>query len=257
MDVPWPQAVFMIATIVTLPLHFAILFHRRTVMKRKNLTLFHGVADVVSLINYTFVYSLPYSQIWTEFYIGNSQLVANYGFRSVYFSVFLRNIGIALMSLQRYIHICHSGAKIGKIISRAPIALFAVFQWGLGVTMVLPISQPPYDVIYEMKPKLEISLAPSLLAVAGLVVAFMIQFVYNGGTYILNDLGQTTILRAWRTLGPLVYCLLSCVHPWTCLAFNLEIRNGVMNMLHGCISKKRIRSTSLIAAIPIFSTRIQ
>ncbi|KAK6019561.1 hypothetical protein OSTOST_14799, partial [Ostertagia ostertagi] len=85
--------------------------------------------------------------------------------------------------------------------------------------------------------------------VAGLVIGFMIQFVYNGGIYVLNSFGQATILRSWRTMGPLAYCFLSCVHPWTCLTFNMEIREGVFNIFCCRLrSKKRTtRHTELFA----------
>ncbi|KAK5970930.1 hypothetical protein GCK32_000954 [Trichostrongylus colubriformis] len=273
MDLSWQQAVFMMATIVTLPLHFAIL-------------LVVGVADVVSLVNYIFINILPLSQLFNEFYFENRQFLANYGFRSVYFSVFLRNVGVALMSLQRYICVCKSGAKVGKIVSRASAVLLAVLQWGAGLFLVLPLCQLSYNVTYEMKPKLELSIPPPLSAlanmmvllssavllvicmmcyafildyilrnsshktqskrhemslcgqVAGLVFAFMVQFVFNGGTYILNSVDQM-LLRSWRTLGPLVFLILSCVHPWTCIVFNKEIRDGVFDIFRLCIGRRK------------------
>ncbi|KAK5970933.1 hypothetical protein GCK32_000957 [Trichostrongylus colubriformis] len=74
---------------------------------------------------------------------------------------------------------------------------------------------------------------------AGLVLAFLVQFMYNGGLYILNSVGQTTILRNWRMMGPLVYGFLSCVHPWTCIAFNQEIRNGILGIFRCWFGHKK------------------
>ncbi|KAK5970938.1 hypothetical protein GCK32_000962 [Trichostrongylus colubriformis] len=73
--------------------------------------------------------------------------------------------------------------------------------------------------------------------VAGLVIAFMVQFVYNSGTYLLNSLDQT-LLRRWKTMGPLAYGFLSYIHPWTCLAFNQQIRNGVFRLFCCCFRYK-------------------
>ncbi|KAK5970932.1 hypothetical protein GCK32_000956 [Trichostrongylus colubriformis] len=194
------------------------------------------------------------------------------------------------MSLQRYICVCKSGVEAGKFILRAPPVLFAVLQWGIGLLLVLPLSLLSYNVTYEMKPKLEISIPPPHAAlanmmvllssavlflicimcyafifsyilrnsshttqfkrnevrlcgqVAGLVLAFMVQFVFNGGMYILNNIDQM-LLRNWRTLGPLVFCILSCVHPWACIVFNKEIRNGVFDIFRICIRRKKAVTT--------------
>ncbi|KAK5970935.1 hypothetical protein GCK32_000959 [Trichostrongylus colubriformis] len=288
MDLPWPQVVFVVASTITLPLHFAILI---SVVRRRKHTLFHilvlsqGLADVGSLINYAFVTTARDSQLFNEFFWSNKQFLANYGYRSTYYFVMVRNIGVTMMSLQRYICVCQSGKKIEKIISRTPAVFFAIFQWGIALLIVSPIMQLSYDVTYEMRPKLEVSIPPSLLAlgnmivilssaalvaicivcyvliisyilrnisnrsqskqhelrlsaqVAGLVIAFIAQLVYNGGSYILNYFGPVAT-RNWRTIGPLLYGFLSCVHPWTCLAFNQEIRNGVPGISRYCVKRK-------------------
>ncbi|KAK5970931.1 hypothetical protein GCK32_000955 [Trichostrongylus colubriformis] len=289
MELPWPQVIFIAATMITLPLHIAVLI---LVMRRRKFTPFHvlvisqGIADVFSLINYFLVNSLRVSQLCNEFFWINRELIANYEFRSIYFSMYLRNTGIALMSLQRYICICQTGAKINRIISRMSPVIFAMLQWGIGLLMVLPLCQPSFNVTYEMRATLEPVLVPSLLSlantilltsstvllatciicyvlilnfiqqnslqrtestrhevrlcgqIAGLVLAFSVQFMYNGGLYILNSFGQMTVIRSWRMMGPLVYGFLSCVHPWTCLAFNKEIRDGILAIFRYCFGNK-------------------
>ncbi|KAK6031430.1 hypothetical protein OSTOST_02420 [Ostertagia ostertagi] len=197
-----------------------------------------GVADIYSLINCAATSSLRESQLFNEFFLENRQFLANYEFRSTCFTLYLRDVGITLMSLQRLFLTC-------------PASFFVIIHWCSGLLLASPLFQVSEDVKYLMTTKVEISISPTLLAlvnvillsscttffaicvicyalifihilhnklhknqsrsgelrlcgqVAGLVVGFLVQFVYNGGVYVLNNLGQATILRSWRTMGPL------------------------------------------------------
>ncbi|KAK5974132.1 hypothetical protein GCK32_020450, partial [Trichostrongylus colubriformis] len=66
---------------------------------------------------------------------------------------------------------------------------------------------------------------------AGLLIAFLLLFIYSTGQFIINRASDLPLLFTWRLFNPLVTGFLSWVQPWMCLALNTEVRQNVLRIL--------------------------
>ncbi|KHJ96882.1 hypothetical protein OESDEN_03146 [Oesophagostomum dentatum] len=67
--------------------------------------------------------------------------------------------------------------------------------------------------------------------VAGLMIAFVLVFVYNVGQYIILKTLQVSILKEWRSVNPITNGFLSWVQPWSCLFFNKDVQTRIKELL--------------------------
>ncbi|VDO49080.1 unnamed protein product [Haemonchus placei] len=127
MTFPWPQVLFIAITFVTLPLYILILI---VVCKQPELSTFYvlivseGIADIYAVVSYFLATALRFTLWLDELYWGHERFFANYAYLSVYFSTYVRSVGITLIAFQRYVIICLRGKPLGKV--RLSFSLFAV-----------------------------------------------------------------------------------------------------------------------------------
>ncbi|EYC29388.1 hypothetical protein Y032_0006g2952 [Ancylostoma ceylanicum] len=280
---PLPHIVFAVASILTLPLYSLILL---AILRGPKMTPFHtlmlsqGVADIYSLLTYNFFSGLRVTNLFNDFFWDNQQFIANFTFVNIYYTLYLRCIGITLISLQRYITVCQSGTRVERLIVGLPSTVLVILHWSSALVMVAPL-MTSFDVVYDSKqtlnarvPKRSLALANIIsvvsvvvlflaclfcyafviihilrskskanrarrheirlsIQVAGLLVAFLLVFIYSVGQYILNESRQITLLFEWRRFNPIVNGFLSCVQPWMCIVFNKDIRRRVIRII-GC-----------------------
>lgn len=74
-----------------------------------------GVADIISLLTYNFFIVLRISRLCDDFFWNNRYLIPGISLVVTYFTLYLRCIGIALISVQRYITVCLYGTRIEKV----------------------------------------------------------------------------------------------------------------------------------------------
>ncbi|KAK5970946.1 hypothetical protein GCK32_000970 [Trichostrongylus colubriformis] len=83
---------------------------------------------------------------------------------------------------------------------------------------------------------------------AGLLIAFLLLFIYNTGQFIINRANDLPLLFTWRLFNPLVTGFLSWVQPWMCLALNTEVRQNVLRILF-CRRKNLFVSRTSIVSV--------
>ncbi|EPB78140.1 hypothetical protein ANCCEY_02780 [Ancylostoma ceylanicum] len=105
------------------------------------LMLSQGVADIYSLLTYNFFSGLRVTNLFNDFFWDNQQFIANFTFVNIYYTLYLRCIGITLISLQRYITVCQSGTRVERKVDEDARACNACAR-GLPVIVEDGISPP-------------------------------------------------------------------------------------------------------------------
>ncbi|XGW26218.1 hypothetical protein V3C99_007102 [Haemonchus contortus] len=281
MVLPWPQIVFATITFITLPVYILILI---AICRHQKLSTFYvlmlsqGVADILALLSYFFLATLRVSGWFVEFYWNNQAILANAQFVFIYFTAYIRCVGITLISLQRYATVCLNGNSRGKIISEIPSPLYVMVHWTTAILLISPICTS-FHSYYNSPNTLDIVNPPEMLALAslmmfvavvvffsismvcyaqvffhilhynyftnsvnsqelrlciqatGLLVAFVLLFLYHVGQFVINHINDLPLLFTWRLFHPLVTGFVSWVQPWMCLAFNSDVREHVLKIL--------------------------
>ncbi|CAJ0603350.1 unnamed protein product [Cylicocyclus nassatus] len=233
-----------------------------------------GVADITSSLNFILNGVLRKADLFTEFYWTNRSFLANFSFVASYYTLYLRCLGISLISLQRFMSVCHYQTKIEKLISRAPFAAFLALHWFPPVVMIAPLlttfnatfeytnGTDETLALYVPQANLAVANLTSVIFVvvlflisgfcyisvlicvvrsrtshssrqqeiriciqlAGLMVAFVLVFIYSVVQYALNKAHQKSLVYAWRQAHPVMNSFLSSIQPWMCLLFNRDIQ---------------------------------
>ncbi|EYC29383.1 hypothetical protein Y032_0006g2951 [Ancylostoma ceylanicum] len=297
MEMPWTHCLFAIATVITIPLYLFILF---AILWRPKLTPFHtlmisqGIVDIYSLLSYNFFIVLRVSGLCSDLFWENQPSIAIASFINTYFTLYLRCIGIALISVQRYITVCLFGTKIERLMMETPPLVLAMIHWSSGFLLTATLLTTSFDIRYDNKedmnmivPVKTLSLANLIsvisvvilflicilcyvsvisyiirskiaanstrrqeirlsIQVAGLLVAFLLVFIYSVGNYVINELRKTSLLYEWRELNPIMFGFLSCVLPWTCLFFNEDIQKRLPRIFK--CRRRTLSSSGLLAS---------
>ncbi|XGW26214.1 hypothetical protein V3C99_007099 [Haemonchus contortus] len=296
MTLPWPQVLFIAITFVTLPLYILILI---VVCKQPELSTFYvlmvseGVADIYAVVSYFLATALRFTLWLDELYWGHERFFANYAYLSVYFSTYVRSVGITLIAFQRYVIICLRGKPLGKILGGIPSFAYVAVHWTTALILTAPVCTSlnnHFDTLHKLNilnpPKLfafgclmatfivgtcfiisMICYALILVHVfnnrkrsvvnssegyelrlcvqaAMLLLALLMFLTYHVGQYIIGDAIHDIplLLYYWRPyFSPITTAFASWVEPWSCLAFNREIRRNIMKLV--CCRKKRLGLT--------------
>ncbi|CAJ0599387.1 unnamed protein product [Cylicocyclus nassatus] len=90
------------------------------------------------------------------------------------------------------------------------------------------------------------------IQVAGLLIAFLLVFIYNVGNYVMlyligvNQIVVLDVLQWWNMIYPLMNAFLCCVLPWTSLLLNHDIQIRLKAMGH-CRKAEVINSSLFVS----------
>ncbi|WKY07398.1 hypothetical protein Q1695_007109 [Nippostrongylus brasiliensis] len=204
--------------------------------------------------------------VYDDFVWRNRDVFATALFLSVYLLTYVRCVGIALISLQRYITICMSGRRIGKILEEVPAIVYAVIHWLVGFLLTTPLLKSLKATILDRVTVSAISYffvvrnvlknqflrdgtrrqeIRLCIQVAGLLLAFLLLFTYSVGQYILIRKNMMTVLRCWRLSNPLVSGFASWILPWMTLATNTQLRDAFSDMV---LCRRERRNTIIMSS---------
>ncbi|VDM66887.1 unnamed protein product [Strongylus vulgaris] len=95
------------------------------------------------------------------------------------------------------------------------------------------------------------------IQVAGLMVAFLLIFIYNIGNYTLIQLTQSPdyaglidLAGKWTYLYAITNAFLCCVQPWTCLILNKDIQIRLKGII-GCGRKKVVNTSIFVSSASV------
>ncbi|EYC15023.1 hypothetical protein Y032_0038g3587 [Ancylostoma ceylanicum] len=143
---PWPYIIYFSIALVATPVYIVIvvkLFLHRNLHRFSSvfytLILSQGAADIFYIFCYTIFFGLSYLGTIEGINKFFRWTTANISYKSIYYCLSLRCVGVALISFQRYIIICRWHTKLCKIIAAAPRYAIIIGHWALSLILVIPI----------------------------------------------------------------------------------------------------------------------
>ncbi|RCN45948.1 hypothetical protein ANCCAN_07983 [Ancylostoma caninum] len=130
------------------------------------------MADIYSLLSYNFFIVLRKSGLCNDLYWGSQPVMPIASFITTYFTLYLRCIGIALISVQRYVTVCLYGTTMERLMMETRPHIFGLLHWLSGLLMTATLLTTSFDIKYDNKEDLNM-----VVPVKTLSVMFFLVFV--------------------------------------------------------------------------------
>ncbi|CAJ0600520.1 unnamed protein product [Cylicocyclus nassatus] len=143
------------------------------------------MADVYTLLDFNFVGCIRKSELINDFFWAHRGLVANYMFLSGYYGIYLRCVGITLISVQRFVAVCHGRTIAGKLMEETPLVVFVIVHWLTALLMIMPFATS-FSVTFDSEENLAM-IAPeqeSKIANMVTILSAIILFLISATCYI-------------------------------------------------------------------------
>ncbi|KAK5965405.1 hypothetical protein GCK32_003250 [Trichostrongylus colubriformis] len=142
----WPDFVFIICSIVTVPPYLVILvlliFNKKTTRLSTpfySQIISQGFGDILYIVTYVSLITFGYVSFKMKLSPLLMQLVVSVAVRVLIYCLALRCLGVMFISFQRYITLCHSSSIVYMWIDRASPIRIIFIHWFVATLISLPV----------------------------------------------------------------------------------------------------------------------